>query len=120
MSRIASEIVTLLGELESGTADSDAELLARFQGGEHQAFETLLRRHGPMVLGVCRRVLGHAADADDAFQATFLVLVRSSRCVRRQASLSCWLHGVAWRTAQSARRHRSRRRHEPFPAGPSA
>src|SRR6516162_3447819 len=77
---------------------SDAELLDRFgRGGEDAAFALLVQRHGPGVLGVCRRLLGNAADADDAFQATFLVLLRKSGSVRHRSALGCWLYGVACR-----------------------
>lgn len=91
----------------------DAELLSRFVVASgptsEQAFECLLERHGPMVLGVCRNILGRAQDADDAFQATFLVLVRKARSIRVDASLAPWLHAVACRTALRARATRARR-----------
>src|SRR5947209_3946071 len=84
--------------------DADAELLARFvRTGDELAFATLLRRHGPMVHGVCRRVLRDRHDAEDAFQATFLVLVRKAASLARPGQLGQWLHGVAYRTALKAR-----------------
>ena len=67
------------------------------------AFRELVNRHGPMVLGVCRQILRHPHDADDAFQATFLVLVRKARSIRVDGSLAPWLCGVAYRTARRAR-----------------
>src|SRR5262249_46301366 len=82
----------------------DRDLLQRFQSQHDEAaFHTLLRRHGPMVLDVCRGVLGDGADADDAFQATFLVLAQKAGSIRNGASLGSWLHGVAQRTAVKAR-----------------
>jgi RNA polymerase sigma factor (sigma-70 family) len=89
---------------------SDGELLDGFVGRRDGAcFEALVRRHGPMVLGVCRRILRDAHDAEDAFQATFLVLVRRASAVPRRA-VGNWLYGVAYRTALNARRAAARRR----------
>ncbi len=96
----------------SPEADSDQDLLRRFVAGrEDSAFGELLHRYGPMVLGVCRRVLRNEHDAEDAFQATFLVLARNAASVRRQESLASWLYGVAARVAAKAR-VRAARRHE--------
>jgi RNA polymerase sigma factor (sigma-70 family) len=90
---------------------TDAELIESFvRQREEAAFETLVHRHGAMVLGVCRRVLGHAADAEDAFQATFLVFARKAASLRRRERLANWLYGVAFRTAQKARAAGTRRR----------
>jgi RNA polymerase sigma factor (sigma-70 family) len=90
---------------------SDAELLQRVVA-EHDegAFEAILSRHGPMVLGVCRRVLHHCEDAEDCFQATFLVLARQSALISKRQSLGCWLHGVAQRLALKAKADARRRR----------
>lgn len=83
---------------------SDGKLVTRFaRHRDETAFAELLRRHGPMVLGVCRRVLGDSADADDAFQATFLVLVRKAGTLSAPQSIANWLHGVAHRTALKSR-----------------
>jgi RNA polymerase sigma factor (sigma-70 family) len=89
---------------------TDAELLERFLAERDEvAFDGLLRRHGPMVLGVCRRILGHVQDAEDAFQATFLILVRKAASIAPREQVGNWLYGVAQQTARKARTARSRR-----------
>ena len=93
---------------------SDGQLLDRFasRGGElaELAFSALVERHGPMVLRVCRRVLADPHDAEDAFQAVFLVLARRAASIRSRESLASWLHGVALRVASAARAARDRRK----------
>jgi RNA polymerase sigma factor (sigma-70 family) len=91
------------GKEEAGDI-RDRELLERFvvrRDGE--AFAALVERHGPMVLGVCRRVLRHRHEAEDAFQATFLVLVQRAGAIKRADLLAGWLYGVAYRPALRAR-----------------
>ncbi len=91
--------------------DTDAALLERFRAArEESAFAALLRRHGPMVWNVCCRTLGQHADSEDAFQATFVILLRKASSIRRPAALANWLYGVAYRTALEARRARAKRR----------
>ncbi|MHB1557259.1 MAG: sigma-70 family RNA polymerase sigma factor [Isosphaeraceae bacterium] len=101
------DLATLFGVGAIGRL-SDAELLARFVRREdaessEAAFAMLVDRHGPMVLGVCRRMLGDFHDAADAFQAVFLVLARKAPSVRVEDSLGRWLHGVSVRVARRAR-----------------
>jgi RNA polymerase sigma factor (sigma-70 family) len=91
---------------------TDAQLLERFvRDGDESAFAALVERYGPMVMGACRRVLDHAQEAEDAFQATFLLLVRKARTLKHPERLSNWLYGVACRIARKARARAARRAH---------
>ncbi|MBP3956352.1 sigma-70 family RNA polymerase sigma factor [Gemmata sp. G18] len=96
---------------------ADHALLARFATERDEfAFAALVERHGPVVLDVARSVLRHTQDAEDVFQASFLVLARNANTIRTRASIGCWLHGVARRIALRALRSRTRRaRHEAVP-----
>ena len=90
---------------------SDGQLLDRFIDRREEAvFEAIVRRHGPMVWGVCRRVLRDHHDAEDAFQATFLVLARKANSVMIREKLGNWLYGVAYQTATKAKAMRAKRR----------
>src|SRR5262245_26683337 len=119
-------LTTLLRHVRS-TADraaecpfSDPDLLARFlTGRDEAAFAALVRRHGGLVLSACRRLLNDSADVEDAFQATFVVLLRKAETIRRRQSLAGWLYRVASRTAAQVRGARDcRRRHEARAASP--
>jgi RNA polymerase sigma factor (sigma-70 family) len=111
-SRLDGLIRHLRGVTDAGAEGvADGELLRRFVSQrDESAFTALLSRHGPMVLGVCRRVLGDAHDAEDAFQATFLVLVHKAGSIGRPQALGSWLYRTALRTALRARAQRGRRR----------
>jgi RNA polymerase sigma factor (sigma-70 family) len=90
---------------------SDRDLLERFLAGrEEAAFVALLRRHGPMVLSVCRRAGGNLQDAEDAFQATFLLLARKAGSIGKREAVASWLHGAAYRLAVEARKRAAARR----------
>ena len=113
---MASAKTRLLCQLQSvlaagkGSKLLDGQLLEQFTTEHDQAaFATLVRRHGPMVLNVCRRVLHNAADAEDAFQATFLVLARKAPAIGKREALPAWLHKVAFRVALRARAGMSQR-----------
>src|SRR5215831_18207285 len=106
-----------LRRLANGTPSdnlSDDQLLARFRADrEESAFAVLLRRHGRTVWNVCRRVLGQEQDAEDAFQATFLVLAGKASSIRHSEAVGSWLHGAAYRIAMRAKRDAAiRRKHE--------
>jgi RNA polymerase sigma factor (sigma-70 family) len=103
---------TVLPHLRRLLADEpgDPQLLGHFlRRGDEGAFAAIVRRHGPMVLAVCRRLLPDPHDAEDAFQATFLVLVRKASSVGRPERLGNWLYGVAYRVALKMRGHNARR-----------
>src|SRR5438093_9049398 len=90
---------------------ADNALVERFlTRRDEAAFEALVRRHGPMVLGVCRRILRNSHDAEDAFQATFLVFVHKAASIAKRELLGNWLYGVAYHTARAARMAAGRRR----------
>jgi RNA polymerase sigma factor (sigma-70 family) len=112
--------------LESSPPRGDAELLERFVTRQDEAaFSEIVRLHGPMVWRVCQRVLRQTQDAEDAFQATFVVLARKAESLLRKELLGGWLHGVAYRVALEARKTRGRRegRRQPLlhePAAPAS
>lgn len=102
--------VALFSHAARGDPRGDAELLTCFLASRDQpAFTAIVQRHGPLVLGVCRRALGDTPDADDAFQATFLVLVSKAAGLKKSAALGPWLFGVAHRIARKLRFKRGRR-----------
>lgn len=105
----------VLGQLHrwlgpAATPVEDGPLLERFvRQRDEDAFAQLVGRHGPLVFGLCRRLLGNVQDAEDVFQATFLVLARKAASIRKPESLSSWLHGVAYRLALKAKAEIERR-----------
>src|SRR5262245_2611402 len=118
MSRVLLTLLSRLRQAAQTGADrvADAELIARFvRTRDAAAFELLFWRHGPMIWGVCRRLLGDSPDAEDAYQAAFVVLARKADAVGRGEALAGWLHRVAWRTALNARMARRRRSNRELP-----
>src|SRR5262249_2779479 len=107
MERVGVDVLTYVRQwvrTRSSSAQSDGELLERFvTSRDEAAVSALMDRHGALILGVCRRLLRRPQDVEDAFQATFLVLVRNARSIIKQASLGSWLYGVAYRTALKTR-----------------
>ena len=108
--RAFASLVHLLRQsrLHHGGTTTDAELLELFiSQRDEDAFEALVRRHGTMVLGVCRRILHNETDVEDCFQATFLVLVRKAASIRPRSVVGNWLYGAARKAALKARAMRN-------------
>ena len=102
-----------LEPIESDQPFTDSQLLERFAAlGKQADFATLLQRHGSMVLGVCRQVLGHQQDAEDAFQVTFLVLARQAASVQKRQALAGWWRRISYSDAEAKRAAARRRKHE--------
>ena len=115
------------GDVEPHQGIADRQLLERFiASGDEEAFTTLMQRHGRVAWGVCRRILGHEQDAEDAFQAAILVLARKAASIRKEEAVGSWLYSVAYRTAMkhsrsAARRHRyEKQAPNPQPPSPAA
>src|SRR5215831_3690380 len=112
---VGAQLHTVLGRLRRVVAPrgdgalTEAELLRRVVAGRDEAaFEVLVWRHAPLVWGVCRRLLRHEQDAEDAFQAAFLVLAKKAHTLGRAESLGAWLYRVAYRVALRARANATR------------
>ena len=123
----ALQYLRKVAAVQTCRASSDGDLLERFVGrNDEAAFTALIERHGPMVLGVCRRALPNLHDAEDACQAAFLVLARKAASVRKKTSIESWLHGVACRVAADLKRGHARRKSReravdaPAPKDPAA
>jgi RNA polymerase sigma factor (sigma-70 family) len=111
------EHIRSLAAAHGGTPLTDGQLLERFAARrEEDAFAALVRRHGPMVLRLCRRFVFNEQDAEDVFQAVFLTLARKAGSVRKRESVASWLHGVAYRLALKARTGAWKRRSRPAPS----
>src|SRR5262245_40446812 len=110
----AAPLTGLVGHVCRSSRDAgltDGQLLdAYLARRDEAAFECLVWRHGPAVLGACRRILQNETDAEDAFQATFLVLIRKANAVRPRDAVGAWLYGVACNVARKARADSERRR----------
>jgi RNA polymerase sigma factor (sigma-70 family) len=105
------QYIRRIAATDAADATADRQLLERFTRHQDEgAFETLVQRHGPLVWGVCRRILSDRHDAEDAFQVTLLVFVRKARTIGRGELLGHWLYGVAYRVAVRARANAARRR----------
>src|SRR5437868_1070715 len=105
--RLSYAIELFLARLRDA-AGSDAALLNRFiRNRDEDAFEALVGRNAKLVIGICRRILGNEQDAEDAFQATFLVLAQKAATLKKRGRLANWLFGVAHRTALEAKRARA-------------
>ncbi len=99
-----------LAAMQTGRGSNDGALLERFvDAADEVAFTLLVERHGAMVFGVCQRVLGNTHDAEDACQATFLVLARKASSLRKRSALGSWLHGIAFRISANLKRQLARR-----------
>jgi DNA-directed RNA polymerase specialized sigma24 family protein len=121
--RLVNHLRQLAG-LQAAGEMPDQQLLERFVAArDEEAFAALVRRHGPMVAGVCRRLVGET-DAEDAYQATFFVLARKAASIHKRESIGSWLHGVAMRVAGKARIRAARRalgeRGRPVPVAAAA
>jgi DNA-directed RNA polymerase specialized sigma24 family protein len=108
----ASPVLQFLHQFADSTMAkewTDGQLLERFANRHDEAaFAALIARHGRLVFSVCQRLLDHEQDAEDAFQATLLVLVRQARSITKRDSVASWLYGVAYRVACKGRRKRAR------------